>query len=202
MVSLRVLARTRRRTICARALAFLPPQVPLPCRYCASRGYAPKNIGTRNSSSYLARRLATAGLQLAAVMKAPIMIIQRCTRGEVRSHAGFVLSLSFISYRTGNSSSEVLEVLTAFSCISWACAFRERGDASIFSVGPSRQRRSTRALPRRAGFTVVSGRIFSLMEKALHHHRAGFEPQRASSFRNRVGAPQSSLVYTPHLQRK
>ncbi len=65
-----------------RALAFLPSQVLLPCRLCASNGCASKSVGTRKSSSYLARRLATAGLQLAAVMMMCIRIIQRCTRGR------------------------------------------------------------------------------------------------------------------------
>ena len=75
-----------------RALAFLPSQVLLPCRHCAwhvgerarqdSNGCASKSVGTRKSSSYLARRLATAGLQLAAVMMMCSRIIQCCTRGR------------------------------------------------------------------------------------------------------------------------
>ena len=63
-----------------RALAFLPSQVLLPCRLCTSSGCASKSVGTRKTSSYLARRLATAGLQLAAVMMMCIRIVQRCTR--------------------------------------------------------------------------------------------------------------------------
>jgi hypothetical protein len=82
MVCLRVLARIGRRTVCARALAFLPPQVLLPCQYFAPSGCAPKSVETRKSPSYLMRRLATAGLQLAEVMMTRIWIIQRCTRGR------------------------------------------------------------------------------------------------------------------------
>ena len=53
----------------------------------------------------LARRHATAGLQLAAVMMTRIRIIQRCTRGRFAPHTGFVESLFFISPRTGHGSS-------------------------------------------------------------------------------------------------
>jgi hypothetical protein len=60
--------------------------------------------------------------------------------GVVRPHTGFVGSIFLISPRTGHGSLQVLEMLPAFSCISFACAFRVGGDASIFSVGPSRQR--------------------------------------------------------------
>jgi hypothetical protein len=82
MVCLRVLARTGRPTDCARALAFLTPQVLLPCRYCASCGCAPKDVETRKTSSYLARRLTTAELKLAEVMNTRICINQRCIRGR------------------------------------------------------------------------------------------------------------------------
>jgi hypothetical protein len=43
-------------------------------------GRASKSFGTRKSSTYLARRLATARLQLAAVMMTRARIIQSCTR--------------------------------------------------------------------------------------------------------------------------
>jgi hypothetical protein len=43
-------------------------------------GCAPKSVITQNSSTYLARRLATAGLKLAAVMMTRTRIIRRCTR--------------------------------------------------------------------------------------------------------------------------
>jgi len=44
--------------------------------------------------------------------------------GAVCSHTSFVGSLFFISPRTGHGSSQVLGTLRAFSCVSWACAFR------------------------------------------------------------------------------
>jgi len=71
----------RGRFVGARALAFFPPQVLLSCRYCNSSGCAPKSVETRKSPSYLARRLATARLQLAAAMLTRIRITQRCARG-------------------------------------------------------------------------------------------------------------------------
>jgi hypothetical protein len=46
----------------------------------APSGCALKSAGTRKSSKYLARRLATAGLKLAAVMMTRTRIIRRCTR--------------------------------------------------------------------------------------------------------------------------
>jgi hypothetical protein len=52
--------------------------------------------------------------------------------GAVRPHTGFVGSLFCISPRTGNGISQVFEMLPAFSCISWACAFRAGNDISIF----------------------------------------------------------------------
>jgi hypothetical protein len=59
-----------------------------------------------------------------------------------------------------------------------------------FSVGPSRQREALVWLPRRAGSSGISWRIHSLVKKTLHRYRAGFEPQRASSFMKRVKASQ------------
>ena len=101
---LRVLARTGRAD-CRRSCASFPPFsgsiamsiLKIEWYYChvdivrgalanaraaRSSGCASKSVGTRKSSSYLARRLATAGLQLAAVMMMCIRIIQRCTRGR------------------------------------------------------------------------------------------------------------------------
>jgi hypothetical protein len=43
-------------------------------------GCAFKSVGTRNSSTYLARRLTFAGLQFAAAMMTRTRIIQRCAR--------------------------------------------------------------------------------------------------------------------------
>jgi hypothetical protein len=59
-----------------------------------------------------------------------------------------------------------------------------------FSVGPSRQREALVWLPRRAGSSGISWRIQSLVKRTLHRNRAGFEPQRASSFMKRVKASQ------------
>ena len=102
MVYLRVLARTGRRAVCARALAFLPPLVLLPCRYFASSGCAPKDVGTRKSPLYSARRFATAGLQLAAVIMTRIRIIRRCTRGRFApTPALWKASSSYRSIRAG-----------------------------------------------------------------------------------------------------
>jgi hypothetical protein len=47
--------------------------------------------------------------------------------GAVRPHTGFVGGLFFISPRTGHGSFHVLEMLPAFSCTSWACAFHAGG---------------------------------------------------------------------------
>jgi hypothetical protein len=96
----------------------------------------------------------------------------------------------FISARTGHGSSKVFEMLPAFSCISWACAFRAGDDASIFSLGPPRQRGALVWLPRRAGSFENPWRIHSVVQKTLHRHRAGFEPQRASPFMRSVKASQ------------
>jgi hypothetical protein len=74
----------------------------------------------------------------------------------------------------------------------FSCAFLSGGDAFIFSVSPLRQRRSTRVLSRRASSSKMSWRILSLVKKTLHRHRAGFETQRASSFRKWVKAPKKS----------
>jgi hypothetical protein len=60
--------------------------------------------------------------------------------GAVRPHTGFVESLIFISLRTGHGSSQVFDMLSAFSCISWACAFRAGDDdAFIIFSGPARE---------------------------------------------------------------
>ena len=151
---LRVLARTGRAD-CRRSCAICPPGagsmamsiLKIEWYYChvdivrgalanaraaRSSGCASKSVGTRKSSSYLARRLATAGLQLAAVMMMCTRIIQRCTRGAVRYHPGFVESHFFISSHSG-ARAQVFEMLPAFSCISWACIFAGDGAAIFFS---------------------------------------------------------------------
>jgi hypothetical protein len=65
-------------------LCFMPKDTQ-PSQTCSS-GFAPNSVGTRKSPSYLARRHATTGLQLAAVMVTRIRIIQRCTRGGSPPH--------------------------------------------------------------------------------------------------------------------
>ena len=102
-------------------------------------------------------------------------------------HLGFVESLFFISSRTGNSP-RVFEMLPAFSSISWACAFAGDG-ASIFFSGLVGAGGGIRVLPRRAGSFGISWCTLSLVKTTLHRHRAGFEPQRASSYGKRVKAP-------------
>ena len=107
----------------------------------------------------------------------------------VRPHPGFVGSLLFISPRNGIRT-QVSEMLPAFSCISWACAFAWDG-AAIFSVGSLSSRRGlNKGLAQWAGSLGNSWCILSLAKKTLHCRRAGFEPQRASSFRRRVKAHQ------------
>ena len=114
------------RTAAVRALAFLPSQVLLPCRHCAwhvgerarqdSNGCASKSVGTRKSSSYLARRLATAWLQLAAVMMMCTRIIQRYTRG--RFVPILALWRASCSYRPATASrASVRNAASFFSCI-------------------------------------------------------------------------------------
>ena len=79
---LRVLARTGRAD-CRRSCASFPAfSGSIAMSILKSSGCASKSVITRKSSSYLARRLATAGLQLAAAMMMYIRIIQRCTRGR------------------------------------------------------------------------------------------------------------------------
>ena len=112
--------------------------------------------------------------------------------GAVRPHTGFVESPFFISPRTGHSSSQVFEMLPAFSCVSWACAFRAGGGASIFFSGPVEAEGATRVLPRRAGSSGIPWRTVSLVKKTLHRHRVGFEPQRASPFMKSVKAPPNT----------
>jgi hypothetical protein len=192
------------RTAGVRALAFLPSQVLLPCRHGAwrmanartawSSGCASKSVGTRKSSSYLARRLATAGLQLAAVMMMCIRIIQRCTWGR---------SVPTLALRRASSSYRPTTVL-ARKCSKCCQLFRAfRGRAFLrgmvqpyFSVGSLGYRRVIKrwrhvsVLTQWAGSSGISWCIRSLVKKTLHCRRAGFEPQRTSSFRKRVRAHQ------------
>jgi hypothetical protein len=73
--------------------------------------------------------------------------------------------------------------------------------ASIFYSGPFEAEELNAFLSRRAGSSGVSCRILSLVKKTLHRHRAGFETQRASPFRNRVKAPQNTQEKPPEHER-
>ena len=90
----------------------------------------------------------------------------------------------------------VFEMLPAFSCISWACVFAGDGAAIFFSgliglpFGVIKRWRHVSVLTQWAGSFGISWCILSLVKKTLHCRRAGFEPQRTSSFRKRVRAHQ------------
>jgi hypothetical protein len=135
MVFHRVLARTGRRPVCACALALLPPQVLLPCRYFSSSDCAPKGVGTRMLSAYFARQRATAGLYLAAVMMTHVRIIHRCTRGRFASSPALWVTSSL--YRPVRA----MAVRKCPSCFKLfvnyvGVRFSYRDDASIFLSGP------------------------------------------------------------------
>jgi hypothetical protein len=115
----------------------------------------------------------------------------------VRPHTGFVESLFFISPRTGHGNSQVFEVLLAVFVFRWRVLFLRGVMHSFFSVGPSRLKRGTRVLSRRAGSSGISWRILSLVKRTPHRHRAGFEPQRASPFRIWVKAPPDTRRSRP-----
>jgi hypothetical protein len=110
--------------------------------------------------------------------------------GAIRPRTGFMESLFFIWPHPGHGSSKVLEMLPAFSFISWTCAFCAGDNASIFFSGPVETEGGTSGLSRRAGSSGISWRILSLVKEALRLHRAGFEPQRVWSFVRRVKAPK------------
>jgi hypothetical protein len=115
MVCQRILARTGRRAVGAHALAILPPLAILPCLYHATSGCAPKSVGTRKPPSYLARRLDTAGLQLAAAIITRIRIIQRCTRGRFApTPALWVASYAYLPVRA----------IVARACLKYFLLFR------------------------------------------------------------------------------
>jgi hypothetical protein len=210
---LRVLARTGRAD-CRRSCASFPPFsgsiamsiLNIEWYYChvdivrgalanaraaRSSGCASKSVGTRKSSSYLARRLATAGLQLAAVMMMCIRIIQRCTRGR------FVPTLALwrasCSYRPAavlaRKCSKCCQLFRAFRGL----AFLRGMVQPYFSVGSLGSRRGSIKIGRLTQWASsfgISWCIRSLVKKTLHCRRAGFEPQRTSSFRKRVRAHQ------------
>jgi hypothetical protein len=113
-----------------------------------------------------------------------IRITQRFTRGRFASKPA--LWRAFVA---GLGSSHVLEILPAFSYISWACAFCAGYDASIFFSGPAETEGVTSDLSRRAGSSEIPWRILSLVKENLHRHRAGFEPRHAASLMKRLKAP-------------
>ena len=158
-------------------------------RAARSSGCASKSVGTRKSSSYLARRLATAGLQLAAVMMMCTRIIQRCTRKQLVP----ILALwrTFCSYRPAT-----VHTRKCSKCCQLFRAFRGRAFLRgmvqpYFSVGSLSSRRGiNKGLTQWASSFGISWCIRSLVKKTLHCRRAGFEPQRTSPFRKRVKAHQ------------
>jgi len=114
--------------------------------------------------------------------------------GAVRPHPGFVESLLFISPRNGTRA-KVFEMLPVFPCISWACVFAGDGAAIFFSalIGLPVGGIKKGVLAQWAGSFGISWCIqflVILVKCTLHCRRAGFEPQRKSSFRKRVKAHQ------------
>jgi hypothetical protein len=63
----------------------------------------------------------------------------------------------------------------------------------MFFSGPVEAEGGTSMLSRRAGSSGFLWCIHSLVNTTLHHHRAGFEPQHASSFIKLVKAPPQIL---------
>ena len=155
-------------------------------------GCAPKSIETRKYLFSLTRRLATAGLQLAAAMTMRIRIIQSFTRGRFAPPSGFVKNLVFISPRTGHRS-QVFEMLPTFSFISWGCAFRTGVVHPYFPVNPLRQRGGTRIQPRFSGASGIPWKIFSLVKNTKYRHCAGL---------NRTAYRRSSRVRKPQNTRR
>ena len=114
----------------------------------------------------------------------------RLHKGAVRPYTGFLESLFLIKPRTGHVSSHLLVMLTQFFLYFVVVRFSCGGTMhQYFTAGPSRQRRGTRFLSRRACPSEISWRTLFLATGALYLHRAGFEPKRASSFRRRVKFP-------------
>lgn len=192
----------------ARALAFFPSQVLLPCRHCTwrvgearsarSSGYAPKSVGTWKSSSCLARRLATAGLQLAAVMMMRIRILQRCKRGRFAPTSA--------SWRASSSypPARATAVRKCSKCCQLFRAFRGRAlfvrgmVHPYFSVGSSGQVEAFVFCLRRAGSSGISWRILFLVKKTPHCHRVGFEPRRIS-FKKKGAIPSKFRRSRPSM---
>jgi hypothetical protein len=127
-----------------------------------------------------------------------IRIIKRCTWGRFAPTPALWGASS--SYRPVRAMAvrKCSKCFQLFSCISWACAFHAGGDASVFFSWLAEAEGGTSVLSRRAGSSEISLRILSLVKKTLRRHRAGFEPQRASSFVKRVKGPKySEKSYEP-----
>jgi hypothetical protein len=132
----------------------------------------------------LARRRATTGLQLAAAMMTRIRIIHCFTQGRFAPTPALWGASS--SYRP-------VRVMAVRRCSKCCLLFRAFRGRALFVRGMMHSyfqwARRVRG-SRRAGSSGISWRIHSLVTKTLHRHRAGFEPQRASSFMKRVEASQ------------
>ena len=136
----------------------------------------------------MAWRLATAELQLAAVMMMCSRIIQRCTRGRFAP----ILALwrASCSYRPATASRASVRNAASFFVHFVGVRFCGGWCSHIFQWALRGRGRHSSVLPRRAGSSGISWCILSLVKKTLHCGRAGFEPQRTSSFRKRVKAHQ------------
>ena len=120
--------------------------------------------------------------------------------GAVRPQPGFVESLLFISSRNGLARKCPVPQRPRAHCSKCCQLFRAfRGRAFLrgmvqpyFSVGSLGSRRGYKIgrLTQWASSFGISWCILSLVKKTLHCRRAGFEPQRTSSFRKRVRAQQ------------
>ena len=188
------------RTAGVRALAILPSQILLPCRFCALRvgerarqdssGCASKSAGTRKSPSYLARRLATARLQLAVAMMMCIRITQRFTRG--RFVPILALWRASCSYRPATASRASVRNAASFFVHFVGVRFCGGWCSHIFQWAHWATRRGLKEgfLAQWAGSFGISWCILSLAKKTLHCRRAGFEPQHTSPYMKRVNAHQ------------
>ena len=106
--------------------------------------YVLKSVRTRKSPSYLARRLATVGLQFSAVMMMRIRIIQRFTRGLFAPIPA--LKKNSPSYRPVRTIvRKCSKCCHNFCSVRGHALFVRGGGAYIFSVGPSGSRRGTKS---------------------------------------------------------
>jgi hypothetical protein len=114
---------------------------------------------------FFARRLATARLQLAAVMMTLIRIIRRCMRGR------FAPTPALWGASSLNRPVRAMAVRKCSKCCQLFRAFLERAlfvrgmMHPYFSVGPLTQREALVWLPRRAGSSGISWRIHYLVKK-------------------------------------